>query len=395
MSKKTIIFPIIFGMLLTSCDFLDFSNNSEQEFVPAEKQEEDKTPQPDPITFSIISAQFTDDSGHLRVNYTCSYESPFDIPGHEYHHLNVTGVTASEVNTTHQGYFTLVSPIINTTLKFEFYDVNNDVYISYRCENVTLYDDDNPNPVPQIDYPKGYSTLYWSDEFNGTSLDTSKWTYEIGNGEGGWGNGESQYYTNSNDKVENGVLTLKAKKQQVDSFSYTSTRIKTQNKVHFTYGYVEASIALPTIQGMWPAFWMMPNDSYYGGWPHSGEIDIMEARGRINSVSSSAIHFSTNSGNHTYLTDEKTGHNIAMFHKYAVEWKADTISFFVDNVKYFTTYKYQWSTVSALTSETAPFDKDFYIILNLAIGGHFDNWRMPPDDFIDANMNIDYVRVFK
>ena len=390
MNKKIIPLVLLSSFLLTGCEFI-YSFFPEEEFVPEEKEDDD-TPTPEAIEFAITSAAFIDENRHLKVNYTCNYDSPFDVPGHEFSKLNITGVTVSELDITHTGYFTLLSPIENTTLKFEFYDSENKVYISLRYQNVTLFDPDTPVP-PTIDYPEGYNTLYWSDEFNGDSLDTSKWTYEIGNGDWGWGNGESQYYTNSNDTVSDGVLTISAKKQKVDNFDYTSTRIKTQNKVKFTYGYVEAKIALPAVNGMWPAFWMMPNNSVYGGWPHSGEIDIMEARGRVRYTSSSAIHFS-NAGGHTYNTNEKSGHDITEFHKYAVEWKEDTISFYVDDVMYFTNNKSQWSTQNS-SSETAPFDQDFYIILNLAVGGQFDNWTMPPENFVSAAMRIDYVRVFK
>ena len=393
MNKRLIPLVILSSLLFSSCDILDsFLEPSEEDFVPSEKDDDDNTPEPVAIEFAITSAAFTDEQGHLQVAYTCNYGSPFDIPGHEFSKLNITGVTASELNTSNEGYFTLLSPIINTTLKFEFYDSENKIYISLRYANVTLYDPDVPTP-PIIDYPDGYSTLYWADEFDGTSLDTSKWSYEIGNGDWGWGNGESQYYTNSNDSVSDGVLNITARRQTVESCNYTSARIKTQNKVKFTYGYVEAKIALPAVNGMWPAFWMMPNNSVYGGWPHSGEIDIMEARGRVRYTSSSAIHFSDSNG-HTYLTQEKSGHDISEFHKYAVEWKQDTISFFVDDVRYITYNKNQWSTQGS-TNATAPFDQDFYIILNLAVGGQFDNWTMPPDNFTSATMKIDYVRVFK
>ena len=392
MNKKVIPLLLISSFLLTGCEFLDALLPEEEEFVPADKDDDDDTPKPEEVEFAITSAMFIDANRHLKVNYTCNYESPFDIPGHEFSKLNITGVTASELDVSHERYFTLLSPIENTTLKFEFYDSNNKVYISLRYQNVTLFDPDVPVP-PTIDYPDGYSTLYWSDEFDGNSLDTSKWTYEIGNGDWGWGNGESQYYTNSNDTVSDGVLNIVARRQTVDSCDYTSTRIKTQNKVKFTYGYVEAKIALPAVTGMWPAFWMMPNNSVYGGWPHSGEIDIMEARGRLPNISSSAIHFSNSSG-HTYNTREKSGHNITEFHKYAVEWKQDSISFYVDDVMYFTNSKYEWSTQNS-SSDTAPFDQDFYIILNLAVGGQFDSFKMPPDNFTSATMKVDYVRVFK
>ncbi len=390
MNKKILPLLLICPMMLSSCDYL--REYFEPEFVPEEK---DDDTEPVEVEFVITSAAFIDEERHLKVNYTCNYESPFVVTGHEFSKLNITGVTATELDISHQGYFTLLCPIYQESLKFEFYDSNNSIYISLRYQNVKLYDPDDPINPPAIDYPEGYTQLYWSDEFDTQSLNTNKWTYEIGNGTGGWGNNESQYYTNSNDFINNGVLTIRAKEETISGFNYTSTRIKTQNKVKFTYGYVEARIALPAVVGMWPAFWMMPNDSFYGGWPHSGEIDIMEAKGRLSSNSSSALHFSTSSGSHTYLTNEKTGHNITQFHKYAVEWKEDTIRYFIDNVCHLSIDKYQWTTKNAQGSATAPFDKDFYLILNLAVGGHFDEYRLPPSGFGYADMQVDYVRIFK
>ena len=390
MNKKLFPLFIIPTFLLSACNFLT-PLDSESELTPS-SSENSSSQGPVEVQFSISKAVFLDKEGHLKVNYLCNYASPFNVTNHIFSKLTITGVNVSELNYSNPGYFTLLSPIISESLKFEFYDTNNAVYISYRCEDVLLYDD---SPSETIEYPEGYDTLYWSDEFDGNSLDTSKWTYEIGNGSWGWGNGEAEYYTNSNDTVSDGVLTIQARKQNIDTFNYTSTRIKTQNKVRFTYGYVEARISLPKVTGMWPAFWMMPNDSFYGGWPHSGEIDIMEAKGRIGNQSSSAIHFSKTNGDHKYLSNAKDGHDIGNFHKYAVEWLEDSISFYIDDICHATYEKDQWSTQGATENERAPFDKDFYIILNLAVGGTFDGYNEPPAGFTSADMKIDYVRVFK
>ena len=388
MNKKFFLPVVFLSFLITSCSMDGF-------FTPT-RPGQDTTPKE--VSFSISSAAFTDEQGHLRVDYTCNYSSPFAVTGHTFSKINITGVTASELDYSNSGYFTLLSPIINTSLKFEFFDTSNKVYITSRYQNVTPYDGSSvtpPQPDDGIDYPAGYTTLYWSDEFDSDKLDKNNWTYEIGNGNSGWGNNESQYYTDSNDFVSDGYLTIRAKEESRGGFNYTSTRIKTQSKVHFTYGYIEARISLPAIQGMWPAFWMMPNSSVYGGWPHSGEIDIMEAKGRLEYQSSSALHFSTNTGQYTYLSHEQNGHTTSEFNKYAVEWKADSIKYYINEVCHYSIQKNQWGTVNAKSSETAPFDQDFYIILNLAIGGHFDEYRLPPSGFGNADMKVDYVRVFK
>ena len=151
------------------------------------------------------------------------------------------------------------------------------------------------NPQPANTIPAGYE-LFYEENFDGDKLDRAVWSYETGNGNDGWGNSEVEYYKEDNAVVKDGQLHIIAKKESVGGFNYTSARIKTVNKVKFKYGIVEARISLPVVTGMWPAFWMMPNDSVYGGWPHSGEIDIMEAKGRIPNVSYYALHFSNHDG---------------------------------------------------------------------------------------------------
>ncbi len=400
MNKKAILLLVFAPLVISSCSLMTLY--SEDEFVTSSNSENpsnsSSSSENPPVEFSISSAAFVDKENHLEVNYTCNYASPFVVPDHPFKNLNITGITVdnNELDYSYPGYFTLLSPVVSTSLKFEFFDEDDALYISVRYNNVLPYEESSQT----IDYPDGYDTLYWNDEFDGSSLDTSKWTYETGNGNWGWGNGEMEYYTNSNDTVSDGVLTISAKAQEMGGYHYTSTRIKTQNKVKFTYGYVEARIALPAEQAMWPAFWMMPNDDTYGGWPNSGEIDIMEARGRLPDRSSSAIHFSIpndagTASQHKYLTHEQDGSNIVQFHKYAVEWQADFIKFYIDDYCHASYNKTQWMTYNKQDSDTAPFDKDFYIILNLAVGGQFDNWVEPRSGFTSADRKVDYVRVFK
>ena len=122
-------------------------------------------------------------------------------------------------------------------------------------------------------------TLVWSDEFNGTEIDESKWNFETGNGNWGWGNGEHQYYRQDNAFIEDGILVIEARNEAFGGFNYTSTRMQTRNKGDWLYGKVKARIRVPSAGGTWPAFWMMPTNSVYGGWPNSGEIDILEHYG--------------------------------------------------------------------------------------------------------------------
>ena len=250
-------------------------------------------------------------------------------------------------------------------------------------------------------FSQGFFKLHWNDEFNGTALDETKWGYQIGTGReiglNGWGNNEQQFYKKENVKVENGYLIFTAKREkkedQLEDKPFTSGRINSRGKYFTTYGRIEARISLPAINGMWPAFWMLPEKSPYGGWASSGEIDIMEAKGRLPDQFGGAIHYGgspntySGTGNYTFPNDE----TIENFHVYAVEWKENEISWYCDGklVKSLT----QWH--SARGEYPAPFNVDFYILLNLAVGGNFDRGTMPPDDFVSSEMKIDYVRVYK
>lgn len=230
-------------------------------------------------------------------------------------------------------------------------------------------------------------TLVWSDEFSGTSLDGAKWTAETGGG--GWGNGELQYYKAANATVSSGTLKITAKKERVQANNYTSARIKTYLKGDWTYGRFEARIKLPKGAGLWPAFWMMPTDSYYGTWPKSGEIDISELIGSKPTNSFGTLHYGTSSTDHQYKSSNfylNSGTFADAFHTFAIEWQAGVIKWFVDD------NLYQTLTAADISPYAWPFDKRFYIILNLAVGGTLggtvDNTIFP------VAMEVDYVRVY-
>ncbi len=253
--------------------------------------------------------------------------------------------------------------------------------------------------------------LVWSDEFNGDALDMSKWGYQTGTqdhygdswGPSDWGNGEQQYYTDgANVKVTDGALQIIAKRENMGNKGFTSSRITTRDKFSRTFGYIEAKIKTPAIEGMWPAFWMLPQPpnpssslTDYGGWAANGEIDIMEAKGRLLNKVDTTIHFGGEWPNNTYLSHETTlNSNTDEWHTYAVDWRAEYIAWIVDGKEVYKldNSKY-WSSASSAAS--APFDKPFYILLNLAVGGMYDGHRNPPADFVSASMYIDYVRVYE
>lgn len=235
--------------------------------------------------------------------------------------------------------------------------------------------------------------LVWSDEFDGNSLNTTNWNYELGDGCSlnicGWGNGELQSYQQDNAIVSNGTLKIEARQESVGESAYTSARLTTKNKQDFTYGRMEARIKLPEGNGTWPAFWMLPTDEVYGGWPQSGEIDIMEYVGSAPEKIFGTIHYGmpwpNNSfqGNEFILPDDGFYED---FHTFAIEWEDGTIRWFMDDILY------SIKRPSNLGGLFWPFDQDFHFLLNVAIGGTLggavDNAIFP------LQMEVDYVRVY-
>lgn len=236
-------------------------------------------------------------------------------------------------------------------------------------------------------------SLWFAEEFNGIALDTSVWTPVIGDGCPnlcGWGNNELEYYRAENATVANGNLSIEVKSESFGGRNYTSSRLITQNKIDFTYGVVEARIDMPEGQGIWPAFWMLSTNQPYGTWPASGEIDIVEMIGNQVQQAHGTAHYGNLWPDHQY---QGSTHDIAVdftagFHTYAIEWKEDTIRWFVDSVQYFEL------TAGDLSPYTWRFDDDFYLLLNCAVGG---NWPGSPDSttVFPQEMLVDYVRVYK
>lgn len=273
---------------------------------------------------------------------------------------------------------------------------------SLSSETPSSSSDSTSQSTSQVPTKDGYS-LYWSDEFSGDTLNTSNWTAMVGDGSdygiAGWGNNEQQYYTSREDNLEvkDGNLIISGVNESYRNKNYTSARIRSAGKVSTRYGYIEARISLPAIQGMWPAFWMLPeSDTPYGGWASSGEIDIMEAKGRINDATSGALHYGQ-VGSSTYKSKSQffDKDTIESFHTYAISWAEESIMWYVDDEVFMTINKGTWFSEKALDNLAAPFDWDFHILLNLAIGGNFDGGLLPPDDFEYAQMKVDYVRIFK
>ena len=225
------------------------------------------------------------------------------------------------------------------------------------------------------------------------SLDQNNWTHQIGDGCPdlcGWGNNELQFYQSQNATVGDGTLKITARQESVGGKSYTSSRIRSLNKGEFTFGRFEARIKLPTGQGLWPAFWMLSSQEPYGGWPQSGEIDIMELVGNEPETVHGTIHYGPPWPNNRSIGtsyDLIEGIFNDEFHTFSIEWNQNQIKWFVDDYLYATIGR------GAVIPDRWPFDHDFHFLLNVAVGG---NWPGNPNSATEFPqvMEVDYVRVY-
>ncbi len=227
------------------------------------------------------------------------------------------------------------------------------------------------------------NTLF-SDEFNiDGAPNSSKWGYDIG--AGGWGNNEAQYYTSrpENVIVQGGYLKIIAKKEAYLGSSYTSARLLTKGKYAFKYGRVEIRAKLPIGGGTWPALWMLGSNIDTAGWPACGEIDIMEHKGNELNKIHGTLHFPGRSGgNPDTSTVIPNTTATTEFHNYSIDWRSDTIKFYVDG-QLFKTFG---------NSASVPFNQNFFLIFNCAMGGTFGGAIDP--NFVSSTFEIDYVRVY-
>ena len=266
--------------------------------------------------------------------------------------------------------------------------------------------------------------LVWHDEFDGDTVDRSKWDFDIGNGfydyknhawVEGWGNEELQYYTHEpeNVTVKDSLLTIRAVKASLHGCGYTSARLKTRQRdgtplFSKLYGRFEFRAKVPWGKGLWPALWMLPQDDAYGGWAASGEIDLMEIVGEKPHEVLNSIHYGSTYPKrtlHTHVHPLPGGSTVSDWHVYAAEWEPGEIRFFVDDV-HTSTESFWWSCsnskdglgleatrASELNPWPAPFDQPFYLLMNVAVGGNFPGTPNDETKF-PAEMVVDYVRVY-
>lgn len=306
------------------------------------------------VEFMLI---IDDDSESAESNTTGTFEHTFEIEGYHTIEVRAFGVNGKYIKKDFQIEITLgaVNP-----------------------------DDGYVTPLTYAGYD-----LIWNDEFEGSSVNTNDWNFEIGTGSGGWGNNELQYYREENAWLEDGLLIIEADNIPYLGSDYTSARITTQGKQSFTYGRIDIRALLPEGQGLWPALWMLGQNFSSVGWPACGEIDIMEMIGgsdREDTVHGT-LHWDENghaSAGNSYQTSGETFAEI--YHVFTILWDETSIKWLVDDVQY--------GEINITPSFMTEFHDPQFFIFNLAVGG---NWPGSPDatTIFPQKMKVDYVRVFQ
>ena len=340
-----------------------------------------------PRNLTITATISADGSGQVTFHATADNAVRF------YYYFGTSDFDAGSFSQNGEAAYTY--PTTGTySVRVRAYSV--DEYWIDRTRELTLRVDDPQLPdighLPPLSYDN--MELVWHDEFDGEALNEDFWTHEIGNGVNGWGNNELEYYQAENTSVKNGYLTIKAQIQNIDGFHYTSSRIVTKGKKAFTYGRVDIRAQLPKGQGIWPALWMLgSNISDPGiGWPKCGEIDIMEmiggGVGRDDKVYGTA-HWD-NAGTYASYGGNTTLKDGAFFndkfHVFSIVWTEKSIIWYLDDVQY--------HVIDTTPAELSEFQKEFFIVFNVAVGG---NWPGSPDTrtTFPQRMVVDYIRVFQ
>ncbi|HYG38468.1 MAG TPA: glycoside hydrolase family 16 protein [Cytophagales bacterium] len=354
--------------------------SSSNEFVTGTKVINVQLPEVAPANLIIEATVSTDGSGKVTFNASADNAKYYNF---------YFGTSATETPTKSTNGQTSYTYSSSGT-----YTVKVDAYATTKFVSGTK------EITVEVIENTGYTTpetyagmnLVWRDEFEGTSLSATDWTFETGTGSGGWGNNELQYYKEENTSVADGFLTITAKKESFGGKDYTSSRIITKDKQSFKYGRIDIRAKLPKGQGLWPALWMLGSNFNSVGWPKCGEIDIMEmvgGTGKDNTVhgtlhwyEDSAVPHASYGGNMPL----NTGVFADEFHVFTITWDETNIKWFIDDQQYL--------VINITPDGLSEFHEEFFFIFNVAVGG---NWPGSPNasTVFPQTMVVDYVRVFQ
>ena len=374
---RALFAAITFIACLAAC-----SDDASNAFAPVSTAESSSmnAPTSSSSIFSMISSSSERSGGNLSSSSSLRHSGPDPESSSSVDGGSTPAMTSSSFTSSSSAV------ILSSDSREESSDSKNSLSSSTRHSGSDPESSSTKATEPSKEY-------FWNDEFDGESIDTSKWNFEIGTGASGWGNNEWEYYTSrkENAYIKDGVLHIRAQKEDYKGSKYTSARMLTKGKFAFKYGTVEARIALPVGKGIWPAFWMLGDNFDKVGWPACGEIDIIEAVNSENIVygtnhwanGSEYATYGNNTGNYR---DQKHEMDITQFHTYKFTWDEKYIRMFVDD------FMYHEILIEGNKGDTEEFHKPFFFLLNVAVAGNWPGFEVDDTQFPNE-MLVDYIRV--
>ncbi len=382
---RALFAAITFIACLAAC-----SDDASNAFAPVSTAESSSmnAPTSSSSIFSMISSSSERSGGNLSSSSSLRHSGPDPESSSSVDGGSTPAMTSSSFTSSSSAV------ILSSDSREESSDSKNSLSSSTRQSGLDPKSSSSKDTAStEQDRSKPSKEYLWNDEFDGESIDTSKWNFEIGTGASGWGNNEWEYYTSrkENAYIKNGVLHIRAQKEDYKGSKYTSARMLTKGKFAFKYGTVEARIALPVGKGIWPAFWMLGDNFDKVGWPACGEIDIIEAVNSENIVygtnhwanGSEYATYGNNTGNYR---DQKHEMDITQFHTYKFTWDEKYIRMFVDD------FMYHEILVEGNKGDTEEFHKPFFFLLNVAVAGNWPGFEVDDTQFPNE-MLVDYIRV--
>lgn len=374
---RALFAAITFIACLAAC-----SDDASNAFAPVSTAESSSmnAPTSSSSIFSMISSSSERSGGNLSSSSSLRHSGPDPESSSSVDGGSTPAMTSSSFTSSSSAV------ILSSDSREESSDSKNSLSSSTRHSGSDPESSSTKATEPSKEY-------LWNDEFDGESIDTSKWNFEIGTGASGWGNNEWEYYTSrkENAYIKDGVLHIRVQKEDYKGSKYTSARMLTKGKFAFKYGTVEARIALPVGKGIWPAFWMLGDNFDKVGWPACGEIDIIEAVNSENIVygtnhwanGSEYATYGNNTGNYR---DQKHEMDITQFHTYKFTWDEKYIRMFVDD------FMYHEILIEGNKGDTEEFHKPFFFLLNVAVAGNWPGFEVDDTQFPNE-MLVDYIRV--